>query len=202
MSQIADLCDQIVERLSALGSPIAKLLQPGITESLIQEIQASLPFVFPDAAVEMYKWRNGTEPVEGSTLFPGWGFDTIAESVERYKILATPNDGIWNDHWFPLFSSSDISSIGIVCDDQPSADGEIVTYEYMLGDEVEFESLEAMLKTVLKAFDTGVYYLDDQGLLEVGESTYDDQGRLINVDMSKFNEIARHFNPGLKRYER
>ena len=111
MSIIIGLCEQIVQRLTASGSPIARYLLPGISERGIREVEAKLPFVFPDAIVEMYKWHNGTELVAGTTFYPWWVFDTITESTERYKILIAPQNGIWAETGFNIFSSSDISAL-------------------------------------------------------------------------------------------
>jgi hypothetical protein len=185
MSTIADLCEKIVGQLTAMGSPVANFLHPGLSNQDIQGVQASLPFVFPISVVEMYKWRNGTALVPGSTFFPWWVFDTIAESVERYNVLSAPRDELWNDHWFPIFSASDVSSIGICCKNSPKEDGEIYCFEYSLGTQIEFITLEAMLRTILAAYETGAIFLTSGGLEQ---------------DDDAFARLARQFNPGIQRW--
>ena len=51
MSTIADLCEKIVGQLTAMGSPVANFLHPGLSNQDIQGVQASLPFVFPISVV-------------------------------------------------------------------------------------------------------------------------------------------------------
>jgi hypothetical protein len=186
MAQISDLCDRIIAKLSALGSPIVSLLQPGLSDQQIQQALASSQFALPEALVAMYKWKNGTQIAVGATFFPWWTFDTISESVERYKVLSAPNDGLWNDRLFPVFSASDVSSIGILCADVPAADGAIYCFEYTLGTEPEYDSLEAMLRTILDAYENNVIFMNNDGNLDYDESRY--------------AEIARQNNPQTKRW--
>ncbi len=202
-THIADLCDQIVSRLHALGRPTDDLFLAGLTSEEICEATVIFPFMLPDSVLALYEWRNGTiRSGRDSDFFPGWRFVSLTEAMERYSVLYDPIDNLWSDRWFPLFSSPDISTYGVACKDVSRDDGEVVAYEYTLGADVEFESLEAMLETILKAYETGVYYLDEKGQLEVGEPTYDDQGHLVGVDMSRFNDIAKRFNPHLDRDSR
>lgn len=134
----------------------------------------------------MYKWHNGTELVAGTTFFPWWVFDTITESVERYKVLVAPGNDLWKDKWFPFLSSSDISSIGISCGDTLREDGEIVCFEYAVGTRIEFASLEAMLRTILAAYEAKAIFLASDGELE--------------RDDEAFRDIARRFNPGISHW--
>lgn len=189
MSLITQTCERIVAKLTALGSPIAELLEPGLTDQDLQAIETTLPFVFPDSVREMYKWHNGTPLVDGTTFFPYWGFDTIAESLGRYKVLAAPDPDRtwWTDRWFPIFSASDISSVGIVCGDSAQKDGEIVRFEYMLGTEVAHDSLEAMLQTILEAYESGIIFADEE--LE------------LDYDGKAFARIALKYSPGVKMWE-
>lgn len=188
MAFIAQLCDDIVAELTAIGSPIATMLLPGLPEADIRKEELHLPFVFPTSLIEMYKWRNGTDSQfeTGTSFFPWWTFDGLPESVERYKELAAPQDEHWDAKWFPIFSSSDVSTYGICCQDTPADDGEIVHFEYLTGSRVEFVSLEAMLQTILEAYKGGVIFLGSDNE--------------IDVDDEAFAAIARQHNPGVKRW--
>ena len=154
---IVDLCDQIVSRNYALGRPTADLFLAGLTSEEIREATVSFPFALPDSVLALYEWRNGTiRSGRDSDFFPGWRFVSLTEAMERYSVLYDPIDNLWSDRWFPLFSSPDISTYRVACKDVTGDDGEVVAYEYMLGAEVAFESLETMLDTILKACETGV----------------------------------------------
>jgi hypothetical protein len=69
---------------------------------------------------------------------------------------------------------------------------------------VSYVGLVPMLKTMLRCFETGVYYVNDSGQLDVGIPIYFEEwrlkGRLKKVDISEFKSIAREFNPNIKRW--
>lgn len=186
MSVIPALCEEIVDCLTAIGSPIGDFLQPGLTDQQILRVQSRLPFQFPTAIMDMYKWHNGTKSEKGTTFFPWWGFLPLSDAYDRYRMLSTPNDGHWPSHWFPIFSASDISSIGVSCIDTQAEDCEIVCYEYTAGAQTEFSSLEGMLRTILEAYKAGVIFMGGDGELD-----QNDDG---------FAEIARRMNPEVKRW--
>jgi hypothetical protein len=187
MSRIVTLCDGIVSQLTAKGSPIAQLLKPGLALSELHELEGGLPFVLPSSCVEMYTWHNGTELVSGSTFFPWWVFDAITESVDRYRILATGEDDVWDSTWFPLFSASDISSIGIACESSRTPDGPIHRFEYLCGSFQEYLSLETMLETILVACERGIIF-------------WDEKERELDQDDEGFARVASGLNPGLDRW--
>jgi cell wall assembly regulator SMI1 len=167
MAQITDLCERIVEELTAIGSPISRLLEPGLTDRELDRIQKGVNLLFPKSMREMYKWRNGTKLESNAELFPGWAFDTITASVERYNVLVEPNGDWWRREWFPLFSATDVSSIGIVCSPRRAAsEGKIMCFEYMLGTLVGYESLESMLKTLLIGFEKRKIFMSEDGGLD------------------------------------
>ena len=214
MSLIASLCRQIVAHLTRLGIPTAQDLLPGIPDDRIRELTQRLPFVLPQSVIDLYRWSEGV-PVSHetcNTFFPGYGFDSFQYMVETYHELSTASDfprfHCGDMQWFPIFRSGGTDYYGVCCGDTTRVDGNIV-YDDNEGPHrdcvtqppIEFVSLEAMLKTLLCAFETGVYYINGQGQLAVGVCSYNDQGQLVDVDLSRFNEVARRFNPGLKRYE-
>jgi hypothetical protein len=214
MATIASLCTGIVNHLARLGIPTADNLLPGASEEKIRELTAGLPFALPRSVVELYKWSEGVPVAHGTcnVFFPGFGMDSFQYMVETYHELSAapdfPRFRCGDVQWFPIFRSGGTDFYGVRCKNIATPDGEIV-YDDNEGPHrdcvtpppVEFSSLEAMLQTLLRAYETGVYYLDDHGQLQVGVFTYNEQGDILDIDMSKFNEMARQFNPGLTRWE-
>jgi hypothetical protein len=214
MSNIPSLCDEILKHLTALGRKTANSLLPGLPESKIGPLTAGLPFVLPYSVVELYKWSEGLRPQSGvgNEFFPGFGMDSLSKMIEIYNELSHAPDfpcfRCGDTQWFPIFRSGGTDFYGVRCRDVATVDGEVV-YDDNEGEHrdcvtpppVEFISLEAMLKTLLRAYETGVYYVNEQGQLAVGVCSYNEQGQLADVDLSKFEEVARQFNPGLKRWE-
>jgi hypothetical protein len=189
MPELRDLCDEILDQMARIGYPI--YLHPGISLAELRGFEADLPFAFPAALVDMYQWRNGTSIVNtggpGSCFFPWWCFDAVAESVERYRILAGPmpievGATFWRADWFPIFSGSDISSIGIRCKPVEAEDGEIICYDHTAETRVAYVSLRAMLQTICAAYKAGVIFLGTTGELD--------------FDQAGYFQIAKSFNPG------
>ena len=202
-SQIESLCNEILTHLTALGRPVVSLLQPGLAESDIDCLVGGLPFVLPLSVVDMYKWRNGTRNAVGMDFFPGYGFVPLSQAVEYYHALI--GSSTWTDHWFPVFRSGGADFFAVCCSDSASEDGQVVHDLNEIGAEAEFVSLEAMLRTLLRAYETEVYYVDEDGGLTFGVETYFQdgpfKGSLEHVDTSRFKEVARKFNPGLKCWQ-
>ena len=218
MSTIASLCRKIVENLTRLGIHTADDLLPGASEQRIQELSSELPFPLPRSLVDLYKWSEGV-PVEYgkcSAFFPGYGFESFQYMIETYRDLSNasefPRFRSGDLCWFPVFRSSGTDYYGISCTDAIADDAEIVNDDNegahrdgVTPPRVEFNSLEAMLKTLLRAYELGVYYVDDEGVLACGAMTYFDdgpyKGSLKEVDISRFKEIARQLNPGLECWD-
>lgn len=214
MSSIPSLCDEILKHLTALGRQTARSMLPGLTEPEIRHWTAHLPFVLPDSVVELYKWSAGLRPRSGvgNEFFPGFGMDSLPEMIGMYDELSGapdfPRFHCGEMHWFPIFRSGGTDFYGVRCAKSVRVDGEVV-YDDNEGEHrdgitpppLEFIGLEAMLKTLLRAYETGVYYVNDRGQLKVGTASYNKEGQLIDVDMSRFKEVARQFNPTLTRWE-
>lgn len=218
MTQIGELCSQIVKHLTRLGLQTESNMLPGLSEKKFRELTAGLPFVFPRSVVDLYQWSEGLQPRSGigNGFFPGYGMDSLPEMLEMYRELSTASDyprfrssGL---QWFPIFRSGGTDFYGVCCTNSTTDDGEVVDddnegehRDCVTPPEVQFVSLEAMLRTLLRCYETGVYFVDEQGRLTVGVKTYFDDGPLKgclkNVNLSRFKEVARQFNPDLKCWQ-
>jgi hypothetical protein len=218
MSSIRELCTEIVRAQSKLGMPVAENLLPGLSERRILSLTKNLPFALPRSAVELYKWSAGMDPNAGigDDFLPGYGMDSLTEMVAMYRGLSADSDyprfAVGKRRWFPLLRSGGTDFYGICCERTPTADGEIV-YDDNEGPHrdcitpppVAYLSLETMLRTTLCCFETGVYYLNEDGQLDVGIASYytsgPRQGQLKDVDVTAYKQVGRQFNPGLVYWE-
>jgi hypothetical protein len=218
MSQIRDLCNEIIKHLTRLGLDTERNLLPGLSERRIRELSAGLPFVLPRSVIDLYKWSEGVQPRAGigNSFFPGYGMDAFTEMVAMYSELSSapdfPRFRVAEMHWFPVFRSGGTDFYGVYCSSTPTDDGAVVDddnegehRDLVTPPVVEFVSLEAMLRTLLRCYETGVYYTNEDGGLEVGIATYFEDGPLNgclkDVDLSRFEEVARQFNPGVTRWQ-
>ena len=157
----------------------------------IGQILNFMIYKLPASALEMFTWHNGTRRALGMDFFPGFAFDSLALEIEAYKsVITEPNLlqlGYWSDKFFPIFASGAGDYYGINCNQGSSQDGEVVCYTFAIGTQVEFASLEAMLLTLLKSYESGVYFVNAQNQLDVNEK--------------KFRKIAKKINPNLDRWK-
>jgi hypothetical protein len=216
VASIEALCDQIVSHLTKLGIQTANAMLPGLTEKAILSMTAELPFALPRSVIELYKWSAGNKPgAEVDADFypiPNFGMDPLSEVIETYKLLSVgqeyPRFHCGAMRWFPIFRNGGTDFYGICCRDDAAEDGEIV-YDDNEGKHrdcvtpppIVFVGFEAMLRTALCCYETGVYYIGRRGHLTYGINTYDDEGYLVSVDQSEFKKVARQFNPGVKYWE-
>lgn len=190
MSRIVILCESIVGHLASIGSPIGKLLRPPLTSDQLKLLEGDLPLVLPLSCLEMYTWHNGTELLQGSTFFPWWVFDQIGESIQRYRTLLTAGQSSWNVDWFPLFSASDISAIGIQCGKCQESDGSIYCFDYLGESRKEFDSLESMLETILVACkEGGIFWNVKEAELDIDEKAFARVAARLNPDCPKWRSM-------------
>ena len=135
----------------------------------------------PSASVAaLYEWHNGTKrdiSLDDSQLFPGFYFPDFDEALTNYKVFCeSPR---WTRGWFPLFADGggDFYVADFNSDAVPMRRFRIEYAECP----VEYESLPDMLSTLAAAFDEGIYYVDDDGYLE--------------IDRVAFSSLAARLNP-------
>lgn len=214
MSDIASLCNSIMAHLASFGRTTASSMLPGLSDKEIAKLVGNLPFSLPRSAVELYRWSGGLDPQSdmANEFFPGFEMSSLEEMVafctEVNASTDFPRFAATGSHWFPLFRSSGVDFYCILCGDHEEADREIVFDDnegLHRGDNslppVEFSNLNAMLRTINRAYEQGAYYIDSNGALRVGKCTYEPNGQLADVDTSEFDMIARTENPGVARWQ-
>lgn len=183
--------DHILFHLCQMQRPVVALLQEPLSAEAFSEYAAQLPFHLPSELGRLYAWRNGTRCKGGDILddlhfFPGFYFLSIEEAMDCYR--AFKSDPRWNRSWFPVFSNGGGDFYAVWGKEGPSERGEVVGF--LLGQSeqiVEYESLEAMIRTLSACYDEGVFWLDQNGYLEA-----DDAAQM---------EIAKRYNPSLPFYQ-
>lgn len=178
----ADL-DSILTSLHELRRDVAAKLNPRLTGKKIEEAFQQRGIAAPEALVAIYLWHNGTKVNPGDLLddlhfFPGFYLLSLEDSLKSYD--AFKNDERWDRRWFPVFANGGGDFYAVDCQS-----GEVVGF--ILGEpeqEVEYECLGAMIKTLRECFEKGIFYVSDEGYLES-----DDQRHL---------EIARKHNPRIE----
>jgi cell wall assembly regulator SMI1 len=158
-----------------------------------------LGFKFPKEIYELYQWRNGTEEDAQTVVFPTMQFLPISRAIEYSQgcneyieehIEDSQKFSSEEQEWYeicPLFTF--IESNGIFCG--------ITIVEYQegkipivdIGDgemaRIIYESLTDMMLTFAECYETGAYYLNDEGFV------YEDE--------DKVSQIFCKYNPSVKK---
>jgi cell wall assembly regulator SMI1 len=96
--------------------------------------------------------------------------------------------GDWDPNWFPVFSNGGGDFYAVQLAKNPTKDGAVIGY--IRGEpeqEVAFESLLSMVRTISACYDASAYYVSAGGYLE--------------ANYNARSAIARKFNPTLDQYK-
>ena len=176
MSNISQLCDEILRQNSQMNRHVDTVLRPGLSNTEVQTKASALPFKVPTSVQELYGWRDGT--TEGSQslgdmwLLPGYYLLSLEKAIETYHGLLQTLQ-VWGADCLPLLSSGSGDYYGIRCQQGDDADGPM--FEYLGGDpepQLMFSSLEAMLQTCARCFASGIFFLEN-GVLEIDDDGFD-----------------------------
>ena len=184
MGELARYLDQILDRHTKIGSPLAQHLQPGLRIDQIRAKIADLPFKMPEEFVELYAWRNGTPASER-----GWisfiefhRFLPLEEALEAFSESYPIVKHFYElSDWVMTFEDGSGDGYGISAAKRESPSAPIVFLFQGDGVNVVFESLTQMMKTMLAAFDAGVFSMGEAGDLA--------------TDFYKLGEVAHKLNP-------
>lgn len=185
MSTLTDALDRLLVWLQQHSPDAVSNFSPGLALSEITVKLNQLPFRVPEEVYELYQWRNGN-PYDGVFVY-----HRLLDLDSALECAATINDSYWLEireqdgtpqHLLPLFDfdgeyfavpGSDTSAphspvFHIGCDDGSLS--------------LAFTSLTNMMLAIAECYETGIYgYVN--GHLEV-------------VDVARFGEIRRKYNPG------
>lgn len=185
ISTLTDALKRILSWLQQNQLECAELLQPGLTTEEINEKVSGLPFQLPKEVYELYQWHNGTS--SDTEFFPGYWFIPLELAVETYyenmsiegknkksyekdnNLDKLPYVECWNQYWFPLFEL-DGQVYLLACNDNPQDTATVWNYfPEFVHPELRYENLTAMMLTIAGCYETGAYYLNEEGFLEEDE---------------------------------
>jgi cell wall assembly regulator SMI1 len=115
-----DLVDELAARWRAIDAPIARSLEPGLSEEAIDELGRSVGLWVPAEARTLWGWRNGAN-LEFIAEDGGHSFGSFQHAIEEVEVMRGIADevadswsgradaasiarGVWNRDWLPLCS--------------------------------------------------------------------------------------------------
>jgi hypothetical protein len=186
MSQLSADATAILEQLKKLQRPVVELLRPGHSVGVISQKLAACGLEPSRELEELWSWRNGTLVAEGTILddlhfFPGFYLMSLEDSVEQYSIMR--DDARWSSCWLPIFANGGGDFYATVLGRSQEEAAPVVGF--VLGadeQDEEYRSIGSMFRTLRDCYEQGVFWLTDDGYLE--------------MDDLKYVAIARIHNPG------
>ena len=115
-----DLLDELAARWRAIDAPIARSLEPGVSEEAIDELGQSVGLWVPAEARTLWGWRNGAK-LKFIAESGGHSFGSLQHALERIAVMRriahevadswsgradteTIARDVWNWDWLPLCS--------------------------------------------------------------------------------------------------
>jgi hypothetical protein len=176
MTAVTELLDSIQGELSRLDRPVvADLERPGLPADELRQLLGDVP----EEVADWFSWCNGTRRHSGQTVgdaafIPGYIFPS-AEEVREVRQLGLPDLDALGE-WIPvlLSASSDLYAAVWKKDEFVGVAGVLEGADT----EIEFLTLEEMLRVQLAAYTGGAYFLEE-GQLEVDDDLLDGVYRQI-----------------------
>ena len=203
MSVLTDSLNQIMRWLEENRPDYAASFLPGLSDAEIREKLANVELELPEEIYELYRWRNGTEYGEDpkSVIFPCIEFMTLDEALEYYDDFVENTLEIFNDedyqsildvnqvnlygekkHLFSFYRSN-CDFLAVLLAKEKQQHSPIINIDDALELSLIYRSLTSMMQTLAEYFETGAYYLGEEGYLD--------------GDEEKMLPIFQKYNPGL-----
>lgn len=181
--------EAIATGLHLLGrTATAGLLRPGRPAEQTRADLGERGLVPSDELVQLYAWHDGTDAPPGTLLddmhlFPGFYLASVEEALANYA--AFRDDRRWNPNWLPVFANGGGDFLAVTCSAQPDDRGQVIHYRIDESEHpVEFVSVSRMLATVAAAYREHVYFIDEDGYLEMEDLIFGDLARRLNPELA------------------
>lgn len=175
MNDLAGLLSQIDAALTRLDRQrLLQALRPGLSGDELQELLDSVGLA-PNAELEaLYGWRDGTSTEDVTAagdihLFPGFYLLSLEDAVANYRAFVS--DVRWSSGWLPIFANGggDFYVVNLGSENQ----GAVRHFRIDESEHpIEFSSIGDMLRTLLQAFERGIFFVDGSGYLEMDDLAF------------------------------
>jgi SMI1 / KNR4 family (SUKH-1) len=200
MSLLIDSLERLMVYMNQYMPDHANSFLPGLPEAQIQEMVERLGLPCPQEIIDLYQWRNGTQrQFEFIGYPPEFCFTPLEEIVEIYEEYRSTEALAVFDTISPYDATINSLAALDIHENQKLLpflwhQGDIYTVvastneSYVLYDHVEdgeprliFDNLTSMMQTLSVCYEEQVYYLSDEGSIEIN-----------NLE---FSHIFQRYNP-------
>lgn len=168
---------------------------PGLNDEQIQELTSHLPYQLPEEIHELYRWRNGTKERQKTLFHPSISILPLEEALvvarESIDIFDNTEDELRfeGNRLFPFIDDDgDLYVVKCIKEKQKSSPIISIFAEYDELDTV-YTNLTNMMQTIAECYETGAYYLIDDGFLEEDENKVAEILRKYNSDILERDDL-------------
>ncbi|MBD2456858.1 HEAT repeat domain-containing protein [Nostoc sp. FACHB-87] len=192
MSLLTDALDRIETWLVSHQPEFALSLAPGLTRPEIDAIVENFPYRLPEELYEFYGWHNGCQSLSCGYVVPKFdNFFSLQEALKWYAdFLSWGFD--WNPQWLTILDFNGDYRYAIVTGED-SAPVWFIDPECGI-EEIRWDSLTDLMLATAECYETGAYYLDDEGYMETDEQKvaeihrkYNYRGRVKSTTNESYN---------------
>jgi hypothetical protein len=176
----------IESALRRLGREVLlRSLQPGLPADAVRTALAAEGLRSRPELEALWGWRDGVPDdtslvLDDIQLFPGFYLASLDEAVTNSRKFGA--DERWTAGWLPVFANGggDFYVVSLA----PADAGAVRHFRVDETEHpVEFASLTAMTATLAAAFERGVFFVDDDGYLEMDDDTFAELAAELNPDV-------------------
>jgi len=177
--------ERLEHGLESLGrDKLLDALNPGVKPAVTRHMLSTLGLAQSPELDALYQWRNGTGPASHALgdlyIYPGYYFLSQADASADHAALV--EDSRWHPGWLPVLADGggDVYAVDL------TAGGTGAVRHFRNDDTehpVEFASLTDLVRTLAEGFERHVFFVDDDGYLE--------------MDDDQFGALAAQMNPSV-----
>lgn len=194
------MTDELTESLATIESALGRLgrehllrlLQNGLSVNVVRSKLDAVGLSSTPELETVYGWRNGTASdapaiLDDIQLLPGFYLLSLDDAVTNYRAFAV--DDRWMLGWLPVFANG--GGDFYIIDLTPAGAGAVRRFWIDEAEHpVEFSSLGAMMTTLARGFERGIFYVDPQGYLEMDDVVFGRLAMEMNPDIAYWRELT------------
>ncbi|MGB3756978.1 MAG: SMI1/KNR4 family protein [Rivularia sp. (in: cyanobacteria)] len=206
MQRLTNALDRISNWMQQYRPEFVSLLQVGLKAEQIDDKLKDLPFKLDEQFYELYGWHNGSGgyglKINQVEFFPGYLYYSLEEAIGKYKEFMEIENNVrifykdkktesskesrsfeeWSSYWFPIFHDDGQCYFAIFSENSEDKVPIGLYDPEWTEPEIIYDDLTAMILTVAECYESGAYYINEEGFLE--------------EDELKVAQIIRKYNPG------
>ena len=190
MSDLADSLSQLEAAVTRLDRQrLLRALRPGLSAAEVQERLGSVGLQSNPELEALYSWRDGTSTdvaaVDDIHMFPGFYLLSLEDAIANYRAFVS--DRRWEPGWLTVFANGGgdfyVVDLGSQ-DERPVRHFRIDESEHP----IEFSSIKDMLRTLVQAFERGIFFVDAGGYLEMDDLVFGTLAAELNPHIGWWTE--------------